>query len=288
MPIEDAFTGPGALATRADLLANADRKTITRHVKTGSLHRVWHGVYALGEPDLATRLAGLELMTGKRIVGCMQTAAELYGFGTTRTDRVHILDPGVRMRPSPKLMVHQRLGAPLRPFDGHLLTGPAWTAIEVARTQRRPRALATLDAALRSGWCDAADLASAVNEQRTRRGIVMVRELLCYADSRAESAMESEARLVMIDARLPMPELQYEITDRYGKTWRVDFAWPDHNLVAEYESVEWHAGPEEMLRDRRRLARLQECGWTVVPIVAADVHRDRVAFIDRLEFHMSK
>ncbi len=52
--------------------------------------------------------------------------------------------------------------------------------------------------------------------------------------------MESEARLVFIDNRLPMPELQYRIVDCYGRVWRVDFAWPGAMVAAEYDSIEWH------------------------------------------------
>ena len=51
-------------------------------------------------PDAVGRLEGLDLMTGKPIVACMATAAQLYGFYTEKNDRIDILDPGVRMRPT--------------------------------------------------------------------------------------------------------------------------------------------------------------------------------------------
>jgi hypothetical protein len=56
------------------------------------------------------------------------------------------------------LVVHRRDGAPLTSFRGRRLTTAPWTAIEVARSLRRPRALATLDATLHSGACDRQDL----------------------------------------------------------------------------------------------------------------------------------
>jgi hypothetical protein len=89
-------------------------------------------------------------------------------------------------------MVHQRLGAPLRRVNGRMATAPAWTAIEVTRTLRRPRALATLDAALHVGACTKHELSAAIREQKGRRGIVKVRALIDHADGRAESAMETE------------------------------------------------------------------------------------------------
>jgi hypothetical protein len=195
MPFEEVFAANGGLATRAQLLRVLSRKMLAQYVEAGALIRVWQGVYALQPPDLLRRLSALDLVSGRSLVACMNTAARLYGFDIERDDRIHILDPGVRMRPTSNLEVHQRIGAPLRRIDGRLATAPAWTAVELARSLGRPRALATLDAALHAGACTAADIELAVREQRGRRGIVKVRELGTYADHRAESPMESEARL---------------------------------------------------------------------------------------------
>ncbi len=102
--------------------------------------------------------------------------------------------------------------------------------------------------------CARNELEIAVSEQRGRRGIVAVRELTALRRRpRRNRAMESEARLVMIDRGLPPPELQYPIRGRDGELWRVDFAWPAARLAAEYESIDWHAGRDAMLRDKRRL-----------------------------------
>jgi hypothetical protein len=117
-----------------------------------------------------------------------------------------------------------------------MATAPAWTAIDVARTLRRPRASATLNAALHVGACTKRELGAAIREQKGRRGIVKVRALIDHADGRAESAMETEARLVFIDGGLPTPELQHTVLDRCGRRWRVDFAWPQAMVIAEYDT----------------------------------------------------
>ena len=286
MDIESAVLANGGLATTAELLTVTTRRRLAGFVKEGRLIRVCHGVYALSEPDVLGKLAALDLVAGQPIVACMGTAAALYGFDTEAASRVHILDPGVRMRPSTGLMVHQRIGAPLRRVEGRLATAPAWTVIEVARTLRRRRALATLDAALHVGACTTSELSAVIREQKGRRGIVKVRELIGYADGRAESPMESEARLVFIDSRLPMPELQYEIVDYYGRLWRVDFAWPEAMVVAEYDSVEWHVGRDALLHDRLKTSRLQQLGWTIVPMTVDDIRTDPVGLVDRINYHL--
>lgn len=218
----------------------------------------------------------------------MNTAAELFGFVTERDDSIHILDPGVRMRPISGLTVHQRVGAPLKRVRGRLATAPGWTAVEVARTLRRPRALAVLDSAFHCGACTRDEIGAAIDGQKGGRGIVEVRELIGHADGRAESAMESEARLVFIDGGLPLPELQYEVIDRCADLWRVDFAWPDAMLMVEYESVEWHANPAAFKRGQIRTARLQECGWSVMPIVVDDVRRYPFDLVARIVGYLDR
>jgi hypothetical protein len=254
--LDDVFAVHRGLATTEQLLATMSYRTLARRIQAGKVIRVWHGVYAQKPPNTIDRLNALDLISGTSIVACMNTAAELLGFGTENDCRIHILDPGVRMRPSSELMVHQRIGAPLICIRGRLATAPAWTAVELARTLRRPRALAVLDAVLFNQCCKPVDLCEAIDEQKGRRGIVKVRELVEYVDGRSESPLESEARLVFIDGGLPTPELQYEIVDRCGKLWRVDFAWPQAMVVAEYESMEWHASPDALRHDRMKVARL--------------------------------
>lgn len=100
--------------------------------------------------------------------------------------------------------------------------------------------------------------------------------------------MESEARLVMIDYGLPKPELQYEIRGGEGETWRVDFAWPEQRVAAEYESIAWHAGRLEMLRDKERLAGIQDLGWTVIPIIVDDVRLHPWRLADRIAGHLAR
>lgn len=288
MSINEIFAANGGLATTGQLLGVTSRKALACHVRAGRLVRLRRGIYAVAHPDVFGQLAALDLAAGARIVACLGTAAALYGFDTEGDSRLHVLDPGIRLRPSADVMVHQRVGAPLQRVDGRLATAPAWTAIEVARTLWRPRALATLDTALRVGACTTAELEAAILEQKGRRGIVKVRELAGYADGRAESEMESEARLVFIDGGLPQPELQYEIVDRCGDLWRVDFAWPEARLVAEYDSIDWHMGPKALLHDRLKTARLQECGWLSVPMTVSDVRHDPSGLVARINSHLGQ
>jgi hypothetical protein len=274
----------GGVMTSAHALTFLTRRDLEAHLNCRALQKIWHGIYGRGEVTVALRLRGLDLAAGTTVAACMDTAAAAYGFDTERSTDLHVLNPGGRqLRSADGLIVHRRAGAPLTLVAGRPATTPAWTVVEVARGLRRPRALATLDAALRSGTCSRDDLYLAVRRQSGRRGIVTARELLALASPQAESPMESEARLVMIDGGLPPPVLQHEIVDAQGRTWRLDFAWPDLRVAAEYDGVDWHSGPQAFFRDRRRAAALQDLGWVVVPIVAEDVRYRPAELVRRLE-----
>lgn len=279
----------GGVVTSAQALTFLTRRGLEAHVNAGVLHRLWYGVYGHGEVTTALRLRGLDLAVGTTVAACMGTAAAAYGFDTERTTDVHVLNPGGRqLRSTDGLVVHRRSGAPLTVVGGRPATAPAWTAIEFARSLRRPRALAMLDAALRSGNSSREELGRTVDLQSGRRGIVAVRALLGWASPLSESPMESEARLLMIDGGLPPPVLQYEVVDLQRRRWRLDFAWPDVRVGAEYDGLDWHSGPDAFVRDRRRSAALQELGWLIVPIIAGDV-RDRPGeLVRRLEMHLRR
>lgn len=213
------------VATTAQLLRLLGRAGFEYRVGHGDLASVWTGIYTSQEPDVLLRLRGLDLRAGEPVAICLGTAAAAYGFDTEDSVDLHVLNPvGHQLRNSDGLVVHRREGAPLSMVDGRPATDPAWTAVEVARDLRRPRALATLDAALRSQTCDRRQLRAAAARQAGRRGIVHVREMIPLTAREAESPMESEARLAMLDGGLPPPVLQYEVVDRNWQTWRVDFA----------------------------------------------------------------
>ncbi|WP_284233759.1 PDDEXK family nuclease [Mycobacterium antarcticum] len=272
--LDVVFDGQGGVATTAQLLSALSRSQLDTRIARGDLIKVWPGVYGREEPDAHVRLRGLDLRAGEPVAVCLSTAAAAHGFDTEGVDDLHVLTPARhQLRNSDGLVVHRRDGAPVVQVESRPATAPAWTAVEVARALRRPRALATLDAALRSGHCDRRELGLAAIAQAGRRGIVAVRDLIPLADAAAESPMESESRLMMIDGGLPMPELQYEVIDLSGRLWRLDFAWPDAKVAVEYDGFDFHSDPDALRRDRQKRAALLELGWTVISIVSDDVRR---------------
>jgi hypothetical protein len=282
--LDTLLQSQGGVATTAQLLEVLGRARFESGAGSGDLAVVWTGIYSRDEPNTELRLRGLDLRAGEPVALCLGTAAAAYGFDTENPADLHVLNPvGHQLRGSDGLIVHRREGAPLTMVDGRLATTPEWSAVEVARGLRRPRALATLDAALRSGTCDLRSLNLAAARQAGRRGIVHVRELLSLASPLAESPMESEARLAMHDGGLPAPTLQFEVVDRNWRTWRVDFAWPDHKVAVEYDGFDWHSSQDQFRKDRQKVAALRELDWTVLSIVDEDVRRRSWDMVNRID-----
>jgi hypothetical protein len=287
--IDTLFEGQGGVATTGQLRRMLTRRGLESAESRGDIAKVWFGVYGCGEVDDVIRLRGLDLRAGVPVPICLGTAARAYGFDTEDVVDLHVLNPEAgQLRCADGLVIHRRDGAPLAMVEGRPATAPAWTAVEVARALRRPRALATLDAALRTGLCDRRELTLAAMAQAGRRGIVAVRDLIPLAAAAAESPMESEARLMMIDGGLPAPELQHEVIDRNGKMWRLDFAWPDAGLAVEYDGFDYHSDPDALRRDRQKRAALLELGLTLISIVSDDVRRRPQETVRRIEFELER
>jgi hypothetical protein len=277
------------VATSGQVLDCVTRYAFDRMLDDGRLERLWQGIYCRGEPTDALRLRGVDLSCGRTVAVCLSTAAARYGFDTEDDAALHVINPPrQQLRSADGLVVHRREGAPLTIVDGRPVTAPAWTAVEVGRSLRRPRVLATLDAALRSRTCDRTELWRAALQQAGRRGIVAVRDLIPLADPRAESPMESELRLIVLDAGLPTPTLQHEVVDGNGELRRLDLAWPEYRVAAEYDGEPWHSGVEALRRDRRRHVALQDIDWVAIPVLFDDVRYRSADLVARINHHLSR
>lgn len=287
--LEHILDRQGGVATSGQVLDCITRYAFDRMLDDGTLERLWQGVYCRGAATDAMRLRGVDLSCGRTVAACLSTAAALYGFDTEGDAALHVINPPHhQLRSADGLVVHRREGAPLTIVDGRPLTAPAWTAVEVARGLRRPRALATLDAALRGRTCNRTELWRAAREQAGRRGIVAVRDLIPLADALAVSPMESEVRLIILDAGLPTPTLQYEVVDGNGELRRLDLAWPEHRIAVEYDGEPWHSGADALRRDRRRHVALQDIDWVAIPVLFDDVRYRSADLVARINHQMSR
>jgi hypothetical protein len=140
----------------------------------------------------------------------------------------------------------------------------------------RDNAVAVLDDTLHRGLLTDAGLSAVMSRMSGRRGAAHVRQWLPMVDRRAESPLETFARLACVDGGVPPDELQVEIRSTTGLLLgRGDMGWHlggGRWLIAEIDGREFHETPAALLRDRARQNALMNTGRVdLLRFTAADI-----------------
>lgn len=168
-------------------------------------------------------------------------------------------------------------------IDGVLMTPIEITLIHLARLASLRDALAATDAALRAPRHRSAppplttlDRLHGVHEQlRPYRGCRRVDAVLTRATDQADSALETDSRLLFEHFGYAEPRLQHRIAlPELGRSARLDFYWPDSDAAAEADG-----------RGKYRRADVRESADTVIAEKDREnAIRRRVAAFDRWDW----
>lgn len=256
---------------------------LRRAASSGEIVRLLKGVYvgAGVELSIEVRCAAASLVVSPHSVVCDRTAAWVHGanvYGLREPVASAPLETCVLRSHSPS----RRAGVDgrtrdLAPHDlmetgGVTVTTPVRTALDLGCALPRSRALGAMDKLARLHGFTAADLLVELPRFGRRRGVVQLRQLVAIVDGRSESMRESWVRLLIHDAQLPPPELQWWICVDGVPTYRLDIAYPDHKLAIEYDGEDYHLlTPEQLEHDADRRAWLRANGWTVIVLTKADL-----------------
>lgn len=157
-------------------------------------------------------------------------------------------------------------------------TSPVRTLVDLVPRLDRPEALSALDSALAAGVVDRDDLLVARARCTGRRGSRAVDDLWALADARAESPLESRARLACVEGGVPPDDLQVLVaTDDGHVVARGDMGYRRRRrrgrglLLVECDGQVVHSAPEALYRDRWRANALVALGHDVIRCTWADV-----------------
>lgn len=254
------------------------RAHLERLLDTRQVVRVLRGVYRPADvPDtIENRARAAALVAGPFAVLCDRTAAWLHGVDTFEFRELEILPPleTVRLRGCGRIRRPECVGGErdLLPQDvetvaGVQVTTPVRTALDLGCGLPRRDALAALDSYMRLCGVERKQLYVTLPRYFRRRGVVQLRQLLPLADARSESPGESWTRMEIIDAGLPVPELQWWVYDANGRPlWRLDMAYPNSRVAVEYDGREFHDSDAKREHDRARRKWLRDRGWTVIVV----------------------
>ncbi|MCM3924967.1 hypothetical protein ND748_25290 [Frankia sp. AiPs1] len=223
-------------------------------------------------------------------VVCNVTAARLLGFPGGEPENpaepVHLLLPPRLTRAQPRgIRLHfTELGAGEQvDLAGIPVTSPARTLADlVLSATSREAAVTEMDAALRSEVVP--NLRAARAAAAGRRGFRPTQNWWDLADGRAQSPLETRLRLLLADAGLAPPQLQWSVQDGGQSIARLDLAWPEHRLDVEADTYTTASSAEAFYLERLRGNLLATRRWAVLRFSALDVawYPERiVAAVDR-------
>jgi len=102
-----------------------------------------------------------------------------------------------------------------------------------------------------------------------------------FSDPRAESVLESCARVIFHEQGLPAPELQVTIRGAHFSA-SVDFCWPEYRVIAEADGAMKYADPERAIKQLRRDQLLRDAGYRVVHFTWRELFGATATVIDRI------
>lgn len=227
------------------------------------------------------RIAAVLLTAPPDAVVSHLTAAAVWGLEIPMQppdDRVHLtVATGSAVRARADRVIHR---SPLTDDQveerlGFRITTPPRTWRDLAMILA-PAALLAVSDQLVAHWCSPGQLAAALQRRPAGRGAARARAVLPLADPRPGSPMESVVRWLLHAARVPAPDLQYEIWTPEG-TFHPDLAWPEFKVLVEFDG-DHHRDRKTFVDDLRRQNALVAAGWTVLRFSSADVlgHPERV------------
>ena len=241
----------GSVSRRQLLGMGFSDKAIKHALATRRLHPTeWRGVYALGLPQLTKhgRWMAAVLAYGDGTVLSHQSAGVLWRIWTARGREIHLSVPAVkRGRPRKGTTVHRR-ALPRRDITrerGIPVTTPIRTVIDLATSCDRRQAEALVNEADARGLVRADTLRAGIDRAAGQPGVSLLRDVL---DRDPFVLTESELERLFLplarEAGLPKPLTQVVVNG-----WRVDFYWPDLNLVVEVDGLRYHRTAAQQARD---------------------------------------
>ena len=244
----------GVLSLNELFACGLTAKEVKGRVRSGHLHRIHRGVYAVGHPNipLEGRFLAATKACGPTVALSHYSAATLWGLVDWDDRHPEVTVPGPGTKQHPGIRVH------------------------------RSRTLTARDVTRRHGiWTTSPartvhDLSSVLSYKGVRRAAnrALARKLLAphhlpprlattVAATRSE--LEDAVRDLVLEHGLEPPDVNIPLYID-GRRVIPDLRWPAQRLVVEADSLEWHDNPIARADDAERQAILEAHGERVVRV----------------------
>jgi predicted transcriptional regulator of viral defense system len=246
-----------------------DGAAINRRMRSGRLHRIHRGVYAVGH-DALTMLGSFVaavLACGEGAALSHRAAAAYWGFWRCEERAPEVTVSGARRRiAGVRVYRARRLDRrDVRPRDGILVTSPARTLLDLAAVLA-PQALKR---AVRQAQADhdvnTRQLADVLSRANGHRGATRLRRLVADGPAPTRSPLEDVVYDLLVAAGIDRPEVNARLVLDERRIFP-DLLWREQRLIVEDDSRRYHSGPLALADDAERQAILEAHGYRVLRV----------------------
>ena len=275
----------GVISWRQLIDAGLGRGAIDHRCRSGWLHRIHRGVFAVGHPPLTreARWMGAVLACGDG-AGLSHTCAtalwEIRPYTGVWIDVTVPVRAGRTRRDRIRLHRSSTFDADdVTTHRGIPVTTIARTLLDVAATLKAPALARTIEQTEIRRLFDLAAVEETIARHPNHRGVAPLRRALAlYRDDEFTRSELEKAFLALCDTHgIPRPLVNHIVE---GK--EVDFFWPHQRVVVETDGRETHFTLAAYEGDRARDAYLLTLGYRVLRFTELQVRYDSATVAERL------
>jgi very-short-patch-repair endonuclease len=239
-------------------------KGVAERVRTGRLHRVHRGVYAVGHSQLRREAHWLAavLAFGPGAVLSHRSAAALWELRSSAASAIDVTVPSQSGRRSRRGIRVHRSGrltwSEVTVCDGIPVTTVARTLLDLADVLSAQALKRAIDEAEYRRLLDMASVIAVAEANPGRRGSHVL-ALALDPPEPTRSELEQHFLSFCRRHRLPSPAVATRI-----EGFEVDFSWPEAELIVETDGLAAHRTRRAMESDRHRDRRLLLAGYRTV------------------------
>ncbi len=261
----------GVVSLRQLRACGMSSDAVTTRVRSGRLHRLYRGVYAVGHQAVPPRgrLRAAALACGPDAVLSHFSAAEFWG----------LVDAGDRQ---PQLSVTDNSGRTIRGVRVHRrrslatcdvwtragmrVTSPARTLLDIAADLSERELRRTVRRAQVEGRVSVRQLLDVRSRARHQRGVAALRAVI--ADGPAPTRSQLEDVVLDLAGRVTRqrPEINATLRLAGERPIRPGLMWRDRRLVIEADGAAWHDDKLSREDDAERQAILEAHGYRVLRV----------------------
>jgi very-short-patch-repair endonuclease len=267
------------------LVAGISRHAIAHRLLHQRLFRIYADVFAVGRPKpdrLGREWAAVLYFDGYAILDD-RTAGWMWHLTDAWNGDVAVKLVGRSGHSRKGLKVHQVADLPrneIRKRWGLPVTSPARTIVDLAGSLDDELEIENVVArCFDQNLATAREIRAALDRTANAKGAYLLRQILANPDGPAltRSQRERLLRKLIKQAKLPQP-----ISNTMLVGHEVDFHWPHHGLVVEFDGWGTHGTRQSFESDRERDQNLVAAGYRVIRFTWRQLENDPFAVIARI------